>query len=142
MKKVMFLLSMLGGISLSAQTQQDVALISTVVEKFSAAGDAQDADALTKIIDDNYRIVWNNVEKGTVTVLDKTTYLGMIRDKKVGGDKRDVQIEAVELIDGGNALVRATLTGTKADFSSLYSLVKNDKGEWHVVQDQVFMQMK
>ena len=142
MKKVMFLLSMLGGISLSAQAQQDVALISTVIEKFSTAGDAQDVEALAKIIDDHYRIVWNNVEKGTVTILDKTTYLGMVQDKKIGGDKRDVQIEAVELIDGGNALVRAILTGTQADFSSLYSLVKNENGEWHVIQDQVFMRVK
>lgn len=135
-------MSMLGGITLSGQAQDGIAGLSQAIEQFTLAGDEQNAAALEALLHADYRVVWNQLDKGTLIALDRAAYLQMIKDKKFGGDKRSVHIESIQWIDGGNALVKATLRGAKADFESLFSLVKNQKGEWLIVQDQVFMAVK
>lgn len=142
MKKLMLALIMLGGIVQTANAQEDLDAITRAIEKFATAGDHQDETVMAEVLHPQYRVVWNDPGKGTLTVLDRDTYLDLIRSKKIGGDKRTVQIESIELINGDNALIKTSLKGEKADFQSLLSLVKNEDGDWFLIQDQVFMAVK
>lgn len=141
MNKFLLFMIMLGGNALTGNAQEGIDALAQAIEQFVKAGDEQNVQALEGLLHTNYRIVWNNPEKGTLTVLDRETYLTMIRDKKIGGDQRVIHVESIELIAGGNALVKTRLKGEKANFQSLLSFVKKDEA-WLLVQDQVFMQAK
>lgn len=134
----MCLLYLMSGI-VYANAQESIGAVTGAIEQFVQAGDRQNAEHLEKLLHPDYRVVWNMPDKGTTTVLDRATYLTMIREKKIGGDDRQLTIESVEMIEGGNALVRTVLHGEKADFNSLFSLVQDKTGSWLLVQDQVYM---
>jgi hypothetical protein len=133
---------MSGGAVMPAPAQNELSAIIRTTEQFAAAGDAQDAEMLDQLLADSFRLVWNDLVEGATTIFGKATYLGMIRDKKVGGDERSVVIESIEMIEGCNAVVRIKLIGKKADFRSFYSLLKHPQKGWLIVQDQLCMQAK
>lgn len=134
MKNVGFTLMLLAlGIAASAQKAQ----VEKNIKAFSAAADNQNADAVGSFIDENFRAVINGE---TVMVIDHDTYLNMIDQKKIGGDKRKVKVHEVTVIDNLNAVAKATITGKKAVFRSLFSLAKIN-GDWKIVQDLVVMEL-
>lgn len=138
----MLFMIMLGGAALTGSAQEGIDAITQTIQQFTQAGDEQQVKVLDGLLHPNFRVVWNNLEKGSITVLDRETYLGMVGDKKIGGDQRTLAVESIEVMTGGNALVRTSLKGTKADFQSMFSLVQAESGDWLLVQDQVFMQAK
>lgn len=138
----MLFMTMLGGAALTGSAQEGIDAITQTIQQFTQAGDEQQVKVLDGLLHPNFRVVWNNLEKGSITVLDRETYLGMVGDKKIGGDQRTLAVESIEVMTGGNALVRTSLKGTKADFQSMFSLVQAESGDWLLVQDQVFMQAK
>lgn len=138
----MLLLTMLSGTALAGNAQEDMKAITSVIQQFAKAGDEQNVEMLEKVLHPNYRVLWNMPEKGTTSVLDRETYLNLVREKKIGGDARSLTLESVELINGGNALIKVSMKGGKANFQSLYSIIKDQEGNWLLVQDQVFMEVK
>lgn len=67
-------------------------------------------------------------------VTDKASYLQLIRDKKIGGDTREVhllQMEATQNV----AHVKAILKGKALVFTTYFSLVKLPNGTWQIVED-------
>ncbi|MEL6537469.1 MAG: nuclear transport factor 2 family protein [Bacteroidota bacterium] len=111
--------------------------VKSIVTEFIAAGDAQDVERLEAVLHDQYRVIWNNPEKG-VSPIDRATYLDLIGKKAIGGDKREVKFEEVTMIQSVNATVRAISEGEKATFYHDFHLVKVGS-DWKLVNDLFYM---
>ena len=137
MKKAMFSLSflMLGCFAGSAQNAADLAKIEAVTRLFSAAGDHRDVVQLDRILHPQYRAVANRfLGSPDLTLMDKTSYLQLMKDKKIGGDSREVFILHTDL---GHqvATVKAVFQGKILRFTTFISLVKLENGDWQIVGD-------
>ena len=121
------------------QSQTDKAEIEQVVTAFSSNADNQDATQMASLLDENYRAVVNRLfgsEK--VSLMDKTTYLQLLEEKKIGGDKRKVSIEHVD-ITNNNAIVKASFEGKELNFTTYLLLVKTVENEWLIVSDMPYI---
>lgn len=135
MKNLLFLFP-IGVLGLLAFTPTEVNSIRETVESYAKAGDQQDAAALEKVLHEGFRVVWNDPAKQSVSLISKTDYVQLLQAKKIGGDKRKVIIESIEISKGINASVRLTMDGEKGDFWNLLSLIRVD-GRWLIAQDLV-----
>lgn len=118
-----------------AQNTSDLAKISEVVHAFSAAGDKQDASLLETVLHPQFRaVVHRFMGASDVILMDKANFLQLIRDKKIGGDKREVHILHTE-ITNNIATVKAILEGKALRFTNYISLVKLENGSWQIVSD-------
>lgn len=136
MKKsvIICVLTLLAMTQTVAQTT-DKQAVTAVVQQFATAADAQDTKAISLLLDDNFRVVVNRLfGSDKVAVLTKETYLAMMADKKLGGDKSEVQINSLEM-QGNNAMVNTLFTGAKMKMQMFLHLVKNSEGEWKIVDD-------
>jgi uncharacterized membrane protein YqiK len=109
--------------------------IKTLIQKFSDAGDNQDSESLEAILDGNYRIVMNQLFGSTeITLMDRQTYLQMIKNKEFGGDKRKVKIESISIV-GNNAIAIVDFIGEKMTMHSILVFVKDNKSNWKLISD-------
>lgn len=132
---MIFLFSMLACSALQAQDHQDLAGIETAVHDFARLGDQQDAKALDQLLHPQFRAVVNRLFGAEeVSLMDKAAYLQLIKDKKIGGDKRGVYILSVDVVNN-NATVKARFEGKALRFTTFLSLVKNTDGGWQVIGD-------
>jgi hypothetical protein len=127
----LFLLFSLGVFSQKSDVEQ-------TVEAFATAADAQNVKALEATLTDQFRAI---IVGDELSEIDRATYLELIGNKTIGGDKRKVTIEHIEILDANKAVVRVKLDGSKASFNSLLTLVHID-GKWKIVQDLVSMTVK
>lgn len=136
MKTVFF--SAIIGLFLSSNIQaqaNDLEAIEQTIVAFMEASDASDATKLGSYLDDNYRIVMNRLfGSNEVSIMPKSIYLEKIKSKEFGGDDRSLTIHSIT-INGTTALAKASFKGKKMTFVSLLSLVKNDKGNWLLIND-------
>lgn len=118
-----------------ASTNTDEQKIREVITNFAAYGDQQNADAMDAILDPGYRAVLNRLfGSKEINFLDKFTYLQMLRDKKLGGDQRQVAIHSVD-ITNNNAVVKAEFAGQKMTLITFMLLTKTEAGDWKIVVD-------
>lgn len=118
-----------------AQDVKDVAKIETAVRQFSTGGDRQDAVQLDKVLHPQFRAVVNRIFGAPdLSLMDKATYLQLMKDKKIGGDAREVTLLQTD-VEGNIATVKAVLQGKALRFTTFISLVKLPSGEWQVVGD-------
>lgn len=133
-KSVLFVLSIISVVECSAQ-KSEVKSIKEVITAFSEAGDKNDGTALQTHLDDNYRVVMNQLfGSETISTLDKATYIEKIESKTFGGDTRDLSIKKV-IINGNTASAKVTFKGTKMTVVSIIVLVKDKDGIWKLVSD-------
>jgi hypothetical protein len=116
--------------------------IQAAIRQWAKAADAQDADAAGAFLDAQYRIVMNRLLGSTeVRTLDRGTYLQMLRDKKLGGDPRELKFKRVS-VTGTIASVQLEMTGKKLQFQSFIQLIQDAEGNWKLVSDVPYvMQM-
>ncbi len=137
MKNILFSFSvlMLGSFTASAQNAADLAKIEAAVHAFSNSGDQRDVSQLEKILHPQFRAVVNRAfGSPELSLMDKTLYLQLMKDKKIGGDKREVFVLQTDL--GKNvATVKALFQGRELRFTTFISLVKLENGEWQIVSD-------
>ena len=141
MKYLMFSGSILAStllFSLSSMAISEEKAVRQAVKQFVQAGDQNDTTSLTTILAPAFRIVWNDITKQDVQIVDRGFYLKMIGEKKWGGDQRKISFESVEVFENGNATAKIVLDGAKADFYSFLSLAKHKEG-WKIVQDLTIM---
>ena len=141
MNKVIFmsLLALMVSGKLNAQNKSDEKKVKSAIETFSQSADQQDVSKMDNILHAEYRTVANRLFGGTdVSVMDKPTYLSMLEEKKIGGDKRDVEIVSVNIVDN-NASVVAKFNGKVLKFTSYLHLVKDDKGTWQIINDMPYI---
>jgi len=119
----------------NAQNTTDLAKISEVVHTFSTAGDKQDASLLETVLHPQFRaVVHRFMGAPDVSLMDRANFLQLLRDKKIGGDKREVHILHTE-ITNNIATVKAILEGKALRFTNYISLVKLEDGSWQIVGD-------
>lgn len=135
-----FLLFILAGHPVPAPTSTDMITTDSTAARaalteFIRAADVRDLDRLERVLNPEFRVFVNQfMGKPGVTVIDRTTYLGMIRAEKLGGTPRTLGIKSVEVV-GNNAYVRATLASKALHFESHYLLVEDQAGDWTVLSD-------
>ena len=138
MRKMIVLLSMLslclatlaGGI-----TGNDSEEVAAAVKAFVKHADKQDLTKMDALLHKEYRTVVNRLfGSEEVSIMDKSTYLSLMKEGKVGGDKRKVKIGEIKII-GNNAMVEATFTGEKLVFETFLQLAKDVSGEWKIISD-------
>jgi hypothetical protein len=121
--------------NLFGQKMEEEKLVKEAISKFAKAADERDEKALDEVLDNSFRLALNQMFGGKdVSVIDKKGYLERIREKKFGGDKREVTIEKVEIMNN-NASARVTLKGTKFTLVTLLQLGKSSDGVWKIVND-------
>jgi hypothetical protein len=121
--------------NLFGQKPDEEKLVKETISKFAKAADERDEKALDEVLDNTFRLALNQMFGGKdVSVIDKSGYLERIREKKFGGDKRDVTIENI-IIMNNNASARVTLKGTKFSLVTLLQLGKSSDGVWKIVND-------
>lgn len=122
-----------------ASTNTDEQQIREVITNFAAYGDQQNVTAMDAILDPGYRAVLNRLfGSKEVNFLDKAAYLQMLRDKKLGGDQRQVTIHSVD-ITNNNAVVKAEFAGQKMTLITFMLLTKTEAGDWKIVVDMPMM---
>ena len=118
----------------------EVDAITKVVTQFVKGADHNDVKMQGAVMDDNFRVLWNDTNEGAIKVLDKATYLGLIESKKFGGGNRQIEFLSVDVQGHSTATVKVKLSEEgKPSFFTFYSLVKY-QGQWLIAQDLVFMQ--
>jgi len=135
--KQSILITLLGILTSGAAFSQkeEIKNVKTVISAFAKSADNSNADQLSTYLDDNFRIVMNQLFGSTaVSVMTKEIYIEKIRSKEFGGDKRQIEIQNV-VINGNTACAQVTFKGEKMTFVSLITLVKNAEGEWKLISD-------
>jgi Putative lumazine-binding len=132
------LLSMLE-LNTHRNTESDARMeIRKVIELFVKAGDAQNTDQLDTVLHDHFRVIANQLMgSSAISVITKDQYLALMREGKLGGDSRILDIQSLEVI-GKNASAKVKITGKTLTFESFYHLIQNNEGQWQLVQDLPF----
>lgn len=115
--------------------ENERAAVKKTINAFATAADTRDIEGMDRILDENFRVVMNRLfGSDKVSILNKDAYITMLREKKLGGDKNEVAIHAVE-IEGNNAYASTTFTGNKLTMKLYLHLVRSEAGTWHIVDD-------
>jgi hypothetical protein len=118
-----------------AQQKTDEMNAKQTIINFAHAADVQDDMTLELLLDDNFRLVLNQMFGNTgITVLTKQDYLAKIKAKQFGGDKREVTILNLTL-SGNNAGAQAIFKGSKFTVITFIQLVKTAEGQWKIISD-------
>jgi hypothetical protein len=139
-----FLFSLLLSLGCSAQVPQlpenpHAETVRALVREFIAAGDVRDADRLQRILHHQYRVAVNQfMDSPDVRVIDRPSYLTMIREGKLGGTTRKLDIESTE-ITGHVAYVRAVATSETLRFDTLFVLMRDVEGKWWLVSETPYI---
>lgn len=119
----------------SAQNHQDLTKIDEAIRAFAKAGDQQDVRILEKVLHPEYRaVVHRAFGSPDLSLMDKTLYLQLMRDKKIGGDTREVYVLQVDLTNN-IATVNAVFQGKMLRFNTYISLLKLENGDWQIIGD-------
>lgn len=122
--------------TLHAQTsKEDMKAIKETITAFAKAGDSNDTNSLDQYLDDNFRIVMNQLfGSKDVMLIDKAGYMAKIGSKEWGGDSRELEFENIT-VNNTSASAKVIMKGSKSTFSSLITLIKNSDGKWKLVSD-------
>jgi Putative lumazine-binding len=109
-----------------------------IVELFVKAGDERNISQLDSLLHEQFRVIANQLlGSSAVSLISKDQYLKLIGDGKLGGDRRTIRIESIDII-GKNAAVKVHLKGDKLTFQSFYHLIQSPDDKWQIVQDLPF----
>ncbi|MEM1320089.1 MAG: nuclear transport factor 2 family protein [Bacteroidota bacterium] len=136
MKSILFALSILmTGAAGSTITGSDMEAISKAVTAFATHADNQDVPKMATVLHKDFRAVVNRLfGSEEVALMDKSLYLDLLKQGKIGGAKRTVRIHSID-IEENNAIVRATFQGEQMTFNTFIQLVKDVQGHWTIIGD-------
>ncbi len=103
------------------------------IKNFVHAGDEQDPAKLETILHSEYRITYAFPGETKVSILTRESYLQMLRERKLGGRKRSLEIEDIT-IRGNVAMARAKLQSDVMRFSIFFSFINTGSG-WQLISD-------
>ncbi len=138
LKLIVMMMSLFTALNVNGQ-KSEVEAIKSVISGFAKAGDTNDSEKLTTYLDDNYRIVMNQLfGSEVVSVMPKSVYIQKIASKEFGGDQRKVSFDSVTL-NGNTACAIVKLEGKKMTTKSVINLVKHADGHWKLISDMPVM---
>lgn len=135
MKQLILTLTLLMTMAQAQAKNDDKAQVAQTVESFAKAAEDQSTSEMDLLLDDNFRVVMNQLfGSDKVTVMDKATYLNMLGEKKLGGDKAVVKTESIN-VNGNNAVVNTVFKSDKMSMRLYLLLAKDVSGIWKIVSD-------
>lgn len=121
-----------------SKAQSEKEMVKSVITQFVQAADLQDADQVATLLHEDFRVVMNQLfGSSDVSFMNKAVYVQLIRDKKMGGDKRTIDFVSVDVVNQ-NASVKVLLKGKTMVFESLLHLIKTPEGKWQLINDLPF----
>ncbi len=112
--------------------------LETVIRNFVTAGDHRDSDQLGKLLHENFRVVANQLMgSASINVITKDQYLILIKEGKLGGDSRTVEIISLEVVNK-SASAHVRLKGKALTFDTFYHLIQGTDGSWQLVEDLTY----
>jgi ketosteroid isomerase-like protein len=111
-----------------------------IIQAFAQASDRSDAEALEQILHPDFRVVFTMKAGTSPTTLSRAQYIQMVRDGKIGGKPRKVELSGFSS-SNSFATTKATMTRPDAVFTGVYSLIEQD-GRWLLLQEAVLMSVK
>lgn len=121
--------------TMTTQGKETLTEVKTCIEQFAYAADVRDEQALNTVLDEQFRLVLNQMFGSTgLMLLDKQAYLGKIRLKEFGGDKREVHIEHLH-VQQNNAMAQVTFAGSQMTIVTFIQLVRTNSGQWKILND-------
>jgi hypothetical protein len=116
------------------QSTAEEAVKQTIIQ-FAAAADNRDAASLDQLLDGHFRIGMNRLFGSTeLMTMDKSGYLNKIKTGEFGGDKREVSIENITIVQN-NAMAKTIFKGSRMTIVTLLQLIKTSEGKWRVLND-------
>ncbi len=116
------------------QTSEEIQMKKTI-ESYVQGADEQVVELVENAFHDNFQVFAHS--KGSIRVLDKNTYLELLKAKKIGGSKR--QIEYLDLnVDDPVGTARVNLVGDEVTFHDHLSLIK-EEGSWKIVSNITYV---
>ena len=140
MKKSIILFLLFSGLFIAKKADAQGAKdeIKKVLKVYVAGGDHNKSEEFAASLVPEFRVAFSNPAENKLSFLDKTTYCTLIDNKTFGGDKREVIIESIEVLNDLTASVTVKLKGEKATMRNFFSFAKLN-GKWMIVQDMVFI---
>ena len=114
------------------QKKMQKKFIESLIQEYVTAVDAGDATTAEKFLHPTFRVVLPNY-KGQDTILTREQYTSMMKDGKVGGNKRQLTVLLSDVHDNA-ALIKVKMEGEVNTFTNYYNLIKV-KGSWMIVND-------
>ena len=113
-----------------AEDSADRTAILQAIENFAQGADAQDAERIARSL---HPRSWQFMPTGDgVRTFDQEQYLALIRAKKIGGQKREMSVESIDVTEGFLASARIELRSGKRVFLHQMSLMKVS-GSWQIL---------
>lgn len=132
---ILTLLTMATFGSAFAQNKKEEKAVKACIEKFATAADEQNIEELSDVLHPSYRSVLNKAFGAeNATILTKESYIGMAKEGKIGGSERSLKIVSMDVEDH-IASAKVILESDALQFTSYFSMLKNEEGEWQMVSD-------
>lgn len=126
-------------LSINIKGEDPIDAVKKIVLKHLDGSAHRDIAKMDAVLQDNFRIVVNDVNKGAVMALDKKTMLGLYEQGKFGGEVKEIDIISVDVQDNLNAVVKVKETGKKAIFHEYFTLVQIG-GEWKIIGELAYLE--
>ena len=116
---------------LASQTVQANEEILKTLQAYAQGTEQQNVELLDLNFHPQFRVV-AKTEEG-LRVIEKDAYLGLIKDKKIGGHQRELNITSLN-VENDIAQVQLVLTGEASTFHDNLELINTD-GHWQIVHN-------
>jgi len=117
--------------ALSSMAKSDRDEIMDVIYLYMDATEHNKVAVIDEIFHDDFRVMAYTADG--LRVLDKSTYLNLLREKKIGGNARNLDIKSIEL-QSNTASAQIDLVGDKAVFHDRLQLIQSEGG-WKIVHN-------
>jgi|GEM_PF-1854600 len=107
------------------------------VAAWAQAADNNQTDEMEALLDDTFTTTIYMPGQVGVKSVDRSTYLQLLGDKRIGGDTRTLTHLQVDLVDDDVAMVRLQLVGTSAAFDAQH-LWRWDGQRWRLLVEQLW----
>ncbi len=122
---------------LGAQTDQEMKKeIETLIMDFESAVSQRNLDALETILHKQYRVVANRFKGSpTPTVIDRKSYLEMMKAEKIGGVEYQVDIKSISTFEHTASAELLFQSNVNPDLHKYLLFVLDQDDVWKVVSD-------
>jgi len=125
------IMSLLSTVAANAGEQTLDKDVLQVLSNYAQGTERHDVAMLEKTFHKEFRVVAMTTDG--LRVIDRESYLELIKDKKIGGHKRKLHIESI--LESEKVMqISLTLSGEKAVFHDHLQLIKQDKN-WQIIHN-------
>ena len=111
--------------------QADQQAITQVIHHYAEATASRDTKIIKQTFHDDFRVIALTAEGPRV--LDKTTYLRLLEDGKIGGVKRKLEVKHIEIQDK-TAHAKISLSSDTVIFNDQLQFIQAPQG-WQIVNN-------